>query len=59
MASLRMQRVRELLKREIGEAIRREFPDAVFFYARLGRSIHKVLMDDEGIRTEPRNSYPA
>ena len=25
MASLRMQRVRELLKREIGEAIRREF----------------------------------
>src|SRR6266576_4983324 len=26
MASLRMQRVRELLKREIGEAIRREFP---------------------------------
>lgn len=26
MASLRIQRVRELLKREIGEAIRREFP---------------------------------
>src|SRR6266478_1317312 len=26
MASLRMQRVRELLKREIGEVIRREFP---------------------------------
>ena|SRR5207249_6567963 len=26
MASLRMQRVRELLKREIGETIRREFP---------------------------------
>src|SRR6266446_6295748 len=26
MAPLRMQRVRELLKREIGEAIRREFP---------------------------------
>src|ERR1043166_2260141 len=26
MPSLRMQRVRELLKREIGEAIRREFP---------------------------------
>ena len=26
MASLRLQRVRELLKREIGEAIRREFP---------------------------------
>ena len=25
MASLRLQRVRELLKREIGEAIRREF----------------------------------
>src|SRR5205807_3945210 len=25
MASLRMQRVRELLKREIGEAVRREF----------------------------------
>lgn len=28
MASLRIQRVRELLKREIGEAIRREFPVA-------------------------------
>jgi ribosome-binding factor A len=26
MPSLRLQRVRELLKREIGEAIRREFP---------------------------------
>src|SRR5215213_4042002 len=26
MASLRMQRVRELLKRQIGEVIRREFP---------------------------------
>ena len=26
MASLRLQRVRELLKREIGEVIRREFP---------------------------------
>src|SRR6266571_3775851 len=26
MSSLRLQRVRELLKREIGEAIRREFP---------------------------------
>jgi ribosome-binding factor A len=26
MSSVRMQRVRELLKREIGEAIRREFP---------------------------------
>ena len=26
MASLRLQRVRELLKREIGETIRREFP---------------------------------
>ena len=26
MSSLRMQRVRELLKREIGEVIRREFP---------------------------------
>src|SRR6266571_532999 len=26
MPSLRMQRVRELLKREIGEAVRREFP---------------------------------
>lgn len=26
MRSLRLQRVRELLKREIGEAIRREFP---------------------------------
>jgi len=26
MASLRIQRVRELLKREIGEVIRREFP---------------------------------
>jgi ribosome-binding factor A len=26
MSSLRIQRVRELLKREIGEAIRREFP---------------------------------
>ena len=26
MASLRMQRVRELLKREIGEVIQREFP---------------------------------
>ena len=25
MASLRLQRVRELLKREIGEAVRREF----------------------------------
>jgi ribosome-binding factor A len=26
MSSIRLQRVRELLKREIGEAIRREFP---------------------------------
>ena len=26
----------------------------MFFYARLGRSIQKVLMEDEGIRAEPR-----
>jgi uncharacterized protein YecA (UPF0149 family) len=40
----------------MAESIRRELPDAVFFYARLGRSIHKVLMESEEIRTEPRRT---
>jgi uncharacterized protein len=38
----------------MAESIRRELPDALFFYARLGRSIHKVLVEDEGIRAEER-----
>ena len=42
--------------RAMAESIRREFPEAVFFYARFGRSIHKVLMEDEGIRTESRGT---
>lgn len=38
----------------MAETIRRLFPDALFSYAHLGRSIHRVLMEDEGIKTEPR-----
>jgi uncharacterized protein len=37
----------------MAESIRREFPDAMFFYARLGRSIHRVFMEEAGTRAEP------
>ncbi len=36
------------------ETVCKLFPDALFSYAHLGRSIHKVLMEHEGIKTEPR-----
>jgi uncharacterized protein YecA (UPF0149 family) len=40
----------------LAKTIRRVFPDAVAEYARLGRPIHKVLIEDQGIRTEPRRT---
>lgn len=40
----------------MAETIRGVFPDAVASYAHLGRSIHKVLMEEQGIRTEPRRT---
>ena len=54
MASLRIQRVRELLKREIGEAIRREFHR---IQSLIGRSVVlkytptlKFVFDDSIVR---------
>ena len=40
----------------LANTIRRVFPDAVAEYSHLGRSIHKVLMEDQGIQTEPRRT---
>lgn len=38
----------------MAETVRRLFPDALFSYAHLGRSIQKVLVEEEGVRAEPR-----
>jgi uncharacterized protein YecA (UPF0149 family) len=40
----------------MAETIREVFPDAVASYAHLGRSIHKVLMEEQGIQSEPRRT---
>jgi uncharacterized protein len=38
----------------MADSMRAVFPDALASYAHLGRSIYKVLMEQEGVRTEPR-----
>ena len=40
----------------MAETIRGVFPDAVASYAHLGRSIHKVLVEEQGIQAEPRRT---
>src|SRR5258708_7115709 len=40
----------------LAKTIRRVFPDAVAEYAHLGRSIHKILMEQQGINSEPRRA---
>ena len=40
----------------MAKTIRRVFPDAVAEYAHLGRSIHKVLIEDRGAQTEARRT---
>jgi uncharacterized protein len=40
----------------LAKIIRRVFPDAVAQYAHLGRSIHKALIEEQGVQTEPRRT---
>jgi uncharacterized protein YecA (UPF0149 family) len=40
----------------MAETIRRVFPDAMAEYSHLGRSIHKLLMEQQGTQAEARRT---